>query len=366
MIEQFFQKYLKQYQPFKPYWNYEDGCVLLGCIRMFQATGAACYAEFVLRYLSTRVEQDGSIPTYPVDFRSLDSFQCSKSLFFAYDLTREPRYGKALAWQAAQLGTHPRTKSGLCWHKQIYREQVWIDGVYMSAPFLAEYARRSDDSALYDEIARAFRFVIEKMRDPETGLYYHALDEAGAQEWADPQTGLSQSHWLRGEGWFLMALTDTLACLPESETSLHRLLSDALRDAVTALLPYHAENGLFYQVIDRADLSRNYTETSGSLMTAYALMRGAELHILPDEMFLLGAEILECVKREKLDETGLHDICSAAGLGGANKRDGSAAYYLSEPVVSDDPKGVGVLMMAEAVRIRSQHPVSAMHTAISF
>lgn len=370
MTEQFFQEYFMHYQPFKQYWNYEDGCVLLGCIRMFQATGAACYAEFVLNYLSSRIMQDGSIPTYPVDFWSLDSYQCSKSLFFAYDLTHDARYRKAAAWQAAQVGAHPRTKSGLCRHKQIYPEQVWIDGIYMSAPFLAEYARRTGESSLYDEIAHAFAFVIGKMRDPETGLYYHALDEAAAQEWADPKTGLSRSHWLRGEGWFLMALSDTLALLPESEAALRTLLADALRNAVTSLLPYRAENGLFYQVIDRADLTGNYTETSGSLMTAYAVMHAAEQHILPAEMFDTGADILECVKREKLNTTAdgisLNGICSAAGLGGISKRDGSPEYYLSEPVVSDDPKGVGALMMAEAIRIRNQHSIPAMHPAAAF
>ena len=39
MNEDFYHQYLAQYRPFKPYWNYEDGCVLLGCLRMFRATG---------------------------------------------------------------------------------------------------------------------------------------------------------------------------------------------------------------------------------------------------------------------------------------------------------------------------------------
>lgn len=40
-----------------------------------------------------------------------------------------------------------------------------------------------------------------------------------------------------------------------------------------------------------------------------------------------------------------------AGLGPGNKRDGSVAYYLSEKVVADDPKGVGAYMMATAQKI---------------
>ena len=35
-----------------------------------------------------------------------------------------------------------------------------------------------------------------------------------------------------------------------------------------------------------------------------------------------------------------------AGLGPRHERDGSVEYYLSEPVVEDDPKAQGILMMA--------------------
>ena len=52
MNEDFYHQYLAQYRPFKPYWNYEDGCVLLGCLRMFRATGESGFAYFILRYLS--------------------------------------------------------------------------------------------------------------------------------------------------------------------------------------------------------------------------------------------------------------------------------------------------------------------------
>ena len=53
-------------------------------------------------------------------------------------------------------------------------------------------------------------------------------------------------------------------------------------------------------------------------------------------------------------------ICKGAGLGpdGNFRRDGSAAYYLSEDVVEDEQKGVGVCMMAyaEYLRLRAVHP----------
>jgi unsaturated rhamnogalacturonyl hydrolase len=42
----------------------------------------------------------------------------------------------------------------------------------------------------------------------------------------------------------------------------------------------------------------------------------------------------------------LAGICQVAGLGGNPRRDGSFAYYISEPVVADDYKGVGPFILA--------------------
>ena len=253
-----FADYLRRYRPYKPYWNYEDGCILLGCIRMYEAAGDAFYADFVLDYLAQRVQPDGSIPSYLAAAHNLDSFNCSKALFFAARMTGEERYRKAIRWQAAQLAEHPRTKSGMIWHKGIYPHQVWIDGVYMAAPFLAEYACRTGQDAVFAELGQWFRFIRDRLRDPVTGLYYHALDEEKQQPWADPETGLSASFWLRGEGWFLMALTDTLALLPESETALRGMLGGILRDAVESLMRFRTCGGLFCHHLPKYTLHRLY------------------------------------------------------------------------------------------------------------
>lgn len=363
MTERFFQDYLAGYRSYKSYWNYEDGCVLAGCRAMYGATGKRCYADFVLNYLEHRVMPDGSIPSYLVRQHCLDSFNCGKSLLFAAELSGEARFTRAAAWQAEQLAKHPCTKSGMPWHKEIYPEQVWIDGVYMTAPFFAEYAASTGNTRFYDDIRKWFAFLRENLCCPENGLYFHALDESRTQFWADKKTGLSPTHWLRGEGWMLMAICDTAAFLPDFQSDLRAELGDMLRKAMDALLRFRADDGLFYQVIDQPELAGNYTETSGSLMAAYVLMRGAVLRLLPEDMFGTGCDILRAVCREKLTETAdgmvLGDICKAAGLGGIPPRDGSAAYYLSEPRVQNDPKGAGVLMLAEAASRAYAYKTSA-------
>ena len=51
----------------------------------------------------------------------------------------------------------------------------------------------------------------------------------------------------------------------------------------------------------------------------------------------------------KVDARGaitLEGTCSVAGLGGDPYRDGSYEYYVSEPVVANDFKGVGPFILA--------------------
>ncbi len=357
MLDRFFRSYLEQYQPYKSYWNYEDGCVLTACQRIYEASGEAYYADFVLRYLSQRVKEDGSIPSYLTEQFCLDSYNCSKALFFASRLTHEPRYALALDRQMEHYRLHPRTENGFCWHKGMYPNQIWLDGLYMLLPFLAEYAIWKPMPSLYAEILECFSFVRQQLRIPETGLYRHGWDATRTQHWADPESGLSASHWLRGQGWLLMALTDTLALLPPTEQALYDILSAMLQEAVDALLPYHTKDGLFFQVIDQIEAEGNYTETSGNAMLAYAMLRGGILGVLPQTAIHHGKQILDSLCHQKLmvqeGQLVLTDICACAGLGGATKRDGSCAYYLSEPRVQNDPKGIGALIMSYAALLQA-------------
>lgn len=222
----------------------------------------------------------------------------------------------------------------------------------MAAPFFTAYADMTGDESMFSEVQHCYRYIRKHLRDSETGLYRHGLDESKMQAWADKETGCSAAFWLRGMGWLLAALTDTAVLQPEKQANMKKELTDMLKEAVAALLRYQAEDGLFYQVIDCPDAAGNYTETSGSLMAAYSMIRGAGTGLLDAPFYEIGCSILGNVKSQKMWDTEegimLTDICASAGLGGTPYRDGSCAYYLSEPVAENDPKGIGFLMRAEA------------------
>ena len=84
--------------------------------------------------------------------------------------------------------------------------------------------------------------------------------------------------------------------------------------------------------------------------------------MLDAEKYLpIALDVFEKLAANKLraEEDGvvrLTDICWVAGLGPDKnpQRDGSVAYYLSEPKKSDDSKGVGPFIMAYSEYLRAK------------
>ncbi len=353
-IKLWFKEYLAKYTPYKTYWNYEDGCVLKAAADLYRATGDADFRAFVLDYVSAWVDEDGSIPKYEMRQYNSDSINAGKALFFALDETGEARYRKAIEFHMQRLREHPRCVCGSFWHKQLYPNQIWLDGLYMVEPFYMAYEMRFGGMEKTADIVRQFSNVRRMLWNGDKGLNYHACDESKTMFWADRETGCSANFWLRSTGWYLMALADTIGLCREELYEHYRALVDIFRESLRGVLQYQAEDGLFYQVIDHPEVAGNYTETSGSAMVAYALLKGVRLGILDPEKYLpIGKRVFEAIVNTKLRAeadgvTRLTDICWVAGLGPEKNpnRDGSVAYYLSEPRKSDDAKGVGPFIMA--------------------
>lgn len=352
--EKFIDGYLKDYRNYKDYWNYEDGCVLMGAQQLYQATGEEKYFHFIENYASRFVAEDGTISNYQAGKHSIDSINCSKILFFLYDRTGEERYRRAIEFTMDQLREQPRCRCGNFFHKQLYPNQVWLDGLYMAQPFYMAYETRFGKKENYNDIISQFEHVRRYLYDEKKGLYYHAYDEAREQFWADKRTGCSPNFWLRSMGWYLMALVDVMENMSVEIYEQYRKIQDIFKEAVKGILGFRdKDSGLFYQVIDRSDVPGNYLETSGSTMVGYAILKACRMGILLKEKYACaGREIVESLIDKKLTEQDgelhLTGICHVAGLGPETNpaRDGSVAYYLSEKVVSDDAKGVGPFMMA--------------------
>jgi unsaturated rhamnogalacturonyl hydrolase len=350
-VPRFITRYLARWKPYRAHWNYEDGCIFLGCLELADATGEGTLREFAYRAVTSHVSPQGVIAGYDPEEFNIDNINPGKALVALFAQTGERRFRLAIDQQLAQLQRHPRTQSGNYWHKKIYPWQVWLDGLYMAQPFQLACAHLVAQPALVEDSLRQFANVRATMRDPGSGLYFHGWDESRLERWSNPRTGCSENFWGRAMGWFMMALVDCLDVLmrargahgPQTEP-----LAGMLTDAVRALLRVRSPRGLWYQVLDEAGRERNYEEASASLMIAYALMKGARLGVLSADTGRLGAESLRACIATFLSEHALEGICGVAGLGNQPYRDGSYHYYVSEPVVANDPKGVAALFLALA------------------
>ena len=329
-------------------WNYVDGCMMTALLSLWEITGERRCFDFVESFIDAFVNEDGTIRTFKPEGHTLDDINEGRVLFDLYRTTGKEKYRRAADFLRRMLDCQPRTFEGSWWHKQIYPNQVWLDGIYMAQPFAALY-EKNFGAGDYGDILRQVSIVRDRMRDARTGLYYHGYDASREAFWCDKATGLSKSFWLRAIGWFSVALADLCEILPDKDAApLKDVFSALMRD----ILPFaDRETGMYYQVVDHPEAAGNYLETSGSSMIAYAMLKGARLKVLNDSFAEQGLKTFDGIVRTNLSfakkDLNLNSICLVAGLGPENnrRRDGTIAYYLSEPIVQNDAKGVAPLLM---------------------
>ncbi len=362
-IERFVERVMAESTPDKPLWNIEkvlqgkvngwnyiDGCMMAALLSMYKITGQERYYDFVESFLSFYVAEDGSMLGFREEDYNLDNICEGRVLFDVYKKSGKEKYRKAIEILYGQLKRQPRTHEGSFWHKAIYPNQVWLDGLYMGQVFYSRYTTEFGHCQGYQDILNQFRTVRSRMFDPETGLYRHGYDASKTAFWAQ-ENGCSQNPWLRSLGWFSAALVDVTENIVGDE-AMKAELTGLAQELAHNLLPYIDEaTGMLYQVPTQIGREGNYPETSGSAMVAYFYIKGARLGLLDAEYGKRGAAIFRAICDRYLTETdgklNLGGICLVAGLGPENnrRRDGSYEYYISEPVVENDAKGLAPFLM---------------------
>lgn len=336
-----------------PGWNYIDGCMMTSLYTIYKQTGNKKYLDFIDNFVDFYVFEDGSIRGYELDTYNVDNINEGRILFDLYRETGKEKYKKAINLLYQQLLGQPRTGLGNFWHKKIYPNQVWLDGLYMAQVFYTRYETEFTGGKNYADIVGQFENVYKYMYDKDKKLYYHGWDYSKTAFWCDKNTGLSKSFWLRSVGWYTVGLVDAISYFADSAKQLKDRLIKIFRETVEGLERYIDPVGkMFYQVVDQGGREGNYLETSGSAMIAYAMMKGARLGYVDKRFAKVGEEVFNGICNKYLTETdgklNLGGICLMAGLGPESnrKRDGTFEYYISEPVVENDAKGTGPFVMA--------------------
>jgi unsaturated rhamnogalacturonyl hydrolase len=333
-------------------WSYEEGTLLDGMVAEWRATGDGRLFDYVKAAVDQTVDKDGAIhlaggKAFPTDEHSLDNIEMGRSVLVMYRVMQKPNYYKASKFLHDLMQEQPKNSSGGYWHKQIYPDQMWLDGAYMAEPFMANYARTFQDQQGMDEAATQLLVMDAKMRDKQTGMLKHGWDASGKMPWANKKTGLSPEVWSRAMGWYAMALVDVLEYMPASDPQ-RAALADVARRTLMAVARYQdPATGLWWQVMDRGGEKGNFLESSASCMFVYALAKGARTGLVPLSVESNATRGWAGIQKEFVKPDGtLSGTVLVAGLGGTPYRSGTYEYYTDDAVGENDAKGVGSYLLA--------------------
>ena len=331
-------------------WSYDQGVILKGIEGIWKLYGDASYFNYIQHSMDYYVRDDGSIRDYKRDEFNIDHTNNGKLVMLLYNITGKEKYKKAIDHIRTQFNDHPRTKEGGFWHKKIYPWQVWLDGLYMGQPFYAEYAKWARQDTVFDDIARQFINIERHTRDAKTGLLYHGWDESKEQKWANKETGCSPNFWGRAMGWYGMAMVDVLDHFPTDHPGRDSIIGILNRFAKAITAVQDVKSGLWYDILDMPNREKNYKEASASCMFVYTLAKAVRNGYIPATYQLTAKKAYNGIIKEFIEvdangQTNLKGTVSVSGLGGKPYRDGSFEYYMSEPVVVNDPKGMGAFIL---------------------
>ena len=338
-------------------WNYTTGLELKSFMDATKRYDLPEVVSYVKAWADTMATENGEVYSYKKSNYNVDHICPARIYFDLHDMygSQDKSYRRVLRKIREQIDSQPRTKSGEFWHKKIYPHQVWLDGFYMALPFYAEYtaryASKEQKDSLFTDIVHQFVAGAENTYDPATGLFRHAWDESKSMFWCDPETGLSAHAWGRATGWYAIALVEVLDYLPKTHPGYRTLIEQL--NYFLEVLPKWADKqtGMWYQVLDCPDREGNYQESTCSIMFTYAFLKGLRRGYIDDSHaeYIMGLypKFIDRFIKENPDGTiSMTDCCAVGGLGGAQMRKGDFDYYLSEPIIDNDCKGVGPFIWA--------------------
>ena len=336
-------------------WDYCQGLELQAFYKVWEKTKDKRYFDYMKSYTDTIIDSNGKIIVYKKSDYNIDKVNPGKFLFLLYSTTKEEKLRIAIDSLYSQLQSHPRTSDGGFWHKKVYPHQMWLDGLYMGTPFLAEYAMRINLPASTDDAIHQILTMAKHGYDAKTGLYYHGWDESRSQRWSNPKTGQSPNFWSRSIGWYMMSMVDALDFIPASHPQRDEVIK-ILQNLTDSLLNFNdPKTGMWYQVTDKTDEKGNYLESTGSSMFIYSMVKAGQKGYLPKSYLKKGKSLYKqfvktFIKKNNDGTISVTNCCAVAGLGGdKNYRDGSFEYYISEPVRDNDPKAVAPFMMVSVL-----------------
>jgi len=332
-------------------WDYSAGPFALSLLKLNQHVPTRNYVEFSKEAIGSFIKSDGSILGDAMEDYNLENLASGEAVLALYQLTKEERYRKCAEVLRTQLNTHPRTSEDGFWYKQRSPSQLRLDGLFMVAPFYAEYTKLFNGPARgYEDVVNQFRQINAHLYDAGKSLYFHGWDENRDQAWANKLTGTSSNFWGRALGSYAVAAVDVLDFLPTNHTGRAEIIATLRRVCDGAVRWQDADTGLWWQVMDQGGRDGNYHEASCSAMFVYAMAKGVNEGHFDKAAYAKAIEngyngiTRRLIKAGEKGDISLTRCSTDVDLGEGH--DGSFGDYVKSPVIYNDLKGVAPFILA--------------------
>lgn len=333
-------------------WSYENGLILKALYNIYKHCGDRKYIDFCKNYINGFINTDFTVKGVDLQNHNLNNYNNAKVLIYLYKETNDEKYKKAAYILYENLKQHPRTSEGAFWYNKNCQNQVWLEGIYTAEPFYADCIKLFENRNCFDDVLKQFLLCHKFLKDKETGLLYHCWDKNKNAVWADSNTGRSRCFWGMGVGWYAMALIDCLDILTERVYD-RKYLKDIVKNLADVIINFQDEkSGCWYQILDCHERKGNYIEATASCMLLYFLSATYRMDIIKGERVskaifnAYNGIIDEFVLITEDCKINLNKNCAGAVLGDKEYKNGSFTHYISEPIVSNDLKGVGAFILA--------------------
>ncbi|KAG9088651.1 hypothetical protein FRC07_012495, partial [Ceratobasidium sp. 392] len=174
--------------------RYETGVFQRALEQLYAKTKDAKYRDYELKQVDSMISPNGTISAYNFTLYSLDPIRTGEAILYAYEQTNQTKYKVALDTFRAQLNSQPRTPAGAFWHRIVYPNQQWLDGVYMADTFYATYTSKftPQNNTAWNDIFLQYSLIEKNLRVNSTafpngtaeGLLYHGYDAGLKAVWA--------------------------------------------------------------------------------------------------------------------------------------------------------------------------------------
>ncbi|KAF7377614.1 Cell wall glycosyl hydrolase [Mycena sanguinolenta] len=339
--------------------SYDDGEFQWALRLLYERTGNTTYFNWIETGADNIVSPNGTIGGgYNFTAFIQDYLRLGPTWIYLFQETGQANLKTAIDTYRSQLNGQPRTVQGQFWHKLVYFNQGWLDGIYMGEVFYATYTSVFDASnaTAWADITMQFELMFENTKQlpgapNNTGLMYHGYDFSHTAVWASPDRGHSPEVWDRALGWYVMALVDVLELAPPNSGALKatllrilNVLAPNIRDAADPT------SGVWWLVITQPGRALNYFESSGASMYIYALLKAVRLGYVQDA----DGSIVAAMKKAynyavenwvipNSDGTmSWNNTVSVGSLGST----GDYEYYVSQVVDLNDLKGIAAFVLA--------------------